>query len=72
MGNHTNHQNTQRAEAPDSLPWKVTGNHVYPADDLRQHSMMNCWCRPTEDDGIMVHNSLDGRELYERGERKPS
>jgi hypothetical protein len=68
----TNHRKAAAASPPHSLPWRVRGNHVYPADDLRNHSLTNCWCRPTDDDGIMVHNSLDGRELYEGGERKPS
>jgi hypothetical protein len=54
------------------MAWKVDGNHVYPVNDLREHSVAACWCRPADDDGIMVHNSLDGRELYERGERKVS
>lgn len=35
-----------------------------------------CWCNPTvepEEDGeIVVHNSADGRERYETGERKSS
>jgi len=52
--------------------WKVVGNHVFPMDDLREHSPADCWCRPIDDDGIIVHNSLDGRELYERGERQVS
>jgi hypothetical protein len=38
------------------MAWKVDGTHVYPVND----------------NGIVVHNSLDGREMYERGERKPS
>lgn len=54
------------------MAWKVHRNHVYPVNDLREHSAANCWCHPAEDGGIVVHNSLDGRELYERGERKPS
>jgi hypothetical protein len=54
------------------MAWKVDGNHVVPVDDLREHSVTGCWCRPTDDDGILVHNSLDGREHYERGERKLS
>jgi hypothetical protein len=54
------------------MPWRVTGNHVYPFNDLREHSLTNCWCRPTDDHGILVHNSLDGRERYERGDRKLS
>ena len=72
LGNYSDHRKAPGASPPHSPPWRVRGNHVYPADDLRNHSLTNCWCRPTDDDGIMVHNSLDGRELYERGERKPS
>ena len=55
-----------------NMAWKVDGSHVYPTNDLREHSVNGCWCRPTDDDGIVVHNSLDARELFERGERKPS
>ncbi len=54
------------------LSWKVDGTHVYPVDDLRAHSVTDCWCQPFDEDGISVHNSLDKREFYERGERKPS
>jgi hypothetical protein len=47
--------------------------HVWPLDDLRPHlSAFHCWCRPFDDEGVWVHNSLDQRELFERGERKPS
>lgn len=50
--------------------------HVVPINDLRDHSMDSnkpCWCRPEmTEDGIIVHNSMDQRELYETGERKPS
>jgi hypothetical protein len=72
MGHRSNKQTPQGAETPDSLPWRVTGNHVYPAHDLREHSLKDCWCNPTEDEGVLVHHSLDGRELYERGERQLS
>jgi hypothetical protein len=54
------------------MVWKVHGNHVYPVDDLREHSVKDCWCGPLDDDGIVIHNSLDGREMYECGERKMS
>ena len=54
------------------LLWKVEGHHVYPINDFREHLLEDCWCRPIGDDGVVVHNSLDGRELYERGERKRS
>jgi hypothetical protein len=45
--------------------------HVVPIDDLREHEPSPaCWCRPREaEPRVFVHNSLDGRELYERGER---
>lgn len=49
--------------------------HVVPVDDLREHSTdsaVMCWCRPVEDDGVIVHNSMDGREKFETGERKMS
>ena len=46
--------------------------HVYPLNDLREHEMSKeCWCRPdVDEDGVCVHNALDGREAYEIGERK--
>jgi hypothetical protein len=46
--------------------------HVLPLSDLREHEVsLECWCDPVDDDGIVVHNALDGREAYERGERRP-
>ena len=43
--------------------------HVYPLGDLKEHITdgLECWCRPIIDDIDMVvlHNSLDRRELYE-------
>jgi hypothetical protein len=47
--------------------WMVDGDHVYPVHDLRAHVPINCWCHPKEDEGVVVHNSLDRRELYEQG-----
>lgn len=49
------------------------GLHVVPLNDLREHDLNgSCWCRPDYDDGVWVHHALDGREMYETGERKPS
>jgi len=53
------------------------GWHVVPLDDLREHETNgSCWCKPTLDDEgaepIWIHNSLDGREAFETGERLPS
>lgn len=47
--------------------------HVVPVDDLRPHDAnASCWCRPTKDDGVWIHHSIDRREEYERGERRPT
>jgi hypothetical protein len=52
-----------------STPIDESQLHVYPCDDLREHVIdpdVECWCKPTmTEDGILVHNSLDRRELYE-------
>lgn len=51
--------------------------HIYPLNDLKEHETNgeNCWCEPTEEEiannGLLIiHNSADGRELYEQGIRK--
>jgi hypothetical protein len=50
--------------------------HVVPIGDLREHELSaECWCAPIEDadtPNLWSHNSADGREAFERGERKPS
>ena len=47
--------------------------HVVPVNDLREHDTdFHCWCDPSYQDGVWVHNSMDGREQFESGERKPS
>lgn len=52
--------------------------HIYPLNDLREHEFTHngeCWCDPQIEYGernvLCVHNSLDGREKYERRQRKP-
>jgi len=46
--------------------------HVVPLNDYRDHETSHkCWCKPYEDDGLWIHNSMDRREEYEEG-RKPS
>lgn len=59
----------------DSLQWAVTASlHVIPLDDLKDHTEdMSCWCNPKthiEDTSVVIHNSMDRRELYESGELK--
>jgi hypothetical protein len=47
--------------------------HVVPVDDLREHVTEGpCWCNPREEETVIVHNSMDGREHFETGERRPS
>lgn len=46
--------------------------HVVPLVDLREHEISErCWCRPVDDEGIWVHNSMDRRELIEQGLARP-
>lgn len=49
--------------------------HVVPLGDLREHKVDACWCHPTpapEDEDVLWHHSMDGREAFESGERLPS
>lgn len=62
---------------PGTCGWAVIEDddgfrHVVPLNDLREHSIPQCWCEPFDDDGVIVHNSADHREHFERGTRKPS
>ncbi len=46
---------------------------MIPLDDTREHECgEDCWCEPTDGNGILVHHSLDGRESYETGARQPN
>lgn len=47
--------------------------HVMPINDLLEHQQSrNCLCNPEDDEGVIIHNSLDGRENFETGKRLPS
>lgn len=40
--------------------------HVVPLNDIREHEDSDkCWCMPRLEDGVWIHNSMDGRELLE-------
>lgn len=58
------------------MTWNVirleTGErHVLPIDDLKPHDeAAACWCRPFDEDGIWVHNSMDQREAFENGRQR--
>jgi hypothetical protein len=60
----------------DDLLWQTLDGelrvHVLPLSDLREHEVgLGCWCGAVDDDGVVVHTALDGREAYERGGRRP-
>jgi len=41
--------------------------HVIPENDLEVHRPYeDCHCNPTYKDGVWIHHSYDGREVYER------
>ena len=48
-----------------------------PAEFLARAHLLgeDCWCRPTVEEHpgvrLVVHNSTDGREAYETGQRQP-
>lgn len=45
-------------------------SHVIPLDDLKPHAVEHlCWCSPTDDEGILVHHSMDRREEFEEGRK---
>jgi hypothetical protein len=49
------------------------GVHCIPVGDLHDHLDEDCPCRPVRDEtGVWIHNSFDGREAFEEGERRPS
>ncbi len=56
--------------------WQVykMPDEVAPINDIKPHEIgkIECWCNPYIDGDILVHNSMDEREQYERGEKKPS
>lgn len=49
--------------------------HVAPHNDSKAHMTEDCTCGAAvdpEEPTLIVHNSFDGREPYETGERKVS
>jgi hypothetical protein len=43
--------------------------HIIPCDDIRKHALSaSCLCKPivdTKSPDVLIHNSWDGRELFE-------
>jgi hypothetical protein len=72
LRSHSNREKAMSKKNAQNMPWRVVGTHVIPNNDFREHSLTDCWCRPEDDDGVIIHHSFDRRELYEYGERKLS
>lgn len=53
-------------------PSKGLVPHLMPVDDLREHEFTAaCACKPeVDDDGMVIHNAFDERELIELGKRR--
>lgn len=65
-------RNTYRPYVALPCEPKSPPQHVYPTGDSREHEThigSYCWCNPTAANNVVVHNSADGRESYETGER---
>lgn len=48
---------------------------IYPINDLKPHILGGrspCWCKAVDDEGVIVHNAMDGREAFQDGIRKLS
>lgn len=56
------------------VPVEGFGVHIIPVGDLHDHMDEDCPCNPTLDVtlGAWSHNSFDGREAFEEGDRLPS
>jgi hypothetical protein len=61
---------------PITYEGRVMHMHVVPNCDLRHHQLdPTCWCNPVQDEDdplLWGHNSLDQRERYEQGDRRPN
>lgn len=45
--------------------------HIWPINDIRKHQQSaHCWCKPTCDTELIIHNAADGREFFEEEERE--
>lgn len=55
----------------DNVIAKLTIIHCIPRNDYRPHVLWHdCWCHPTYiEHDICMHNSMDGREAYEKGRK---
>lgn len=53
---------------------QTAGRHIMPEDEAEIHFPFDCTCgvRFDEEAQAHVHDAFDGREKFERGERKPS
>lgn len=67
----------EEARAQGRHGWSLgrcdNGFHLIPVGDTADHMDEDCPCSPVRDElGLWNHNSFDGREAFEEGERKAS
>lgn len=56
---------------PGRWRFQTNPNEATPIGDLREHTAGElCWCKPFWTEGVLAHNSLDRREVFERGKLK--
>ena len=52
---------------------KEENYHIMPVNDWKEHKdSEDCWCNPTrsiDEERVIIHNSLDGREVQELREK---
>ena len=43
--------------------------HIYPLNDIEEHEIETndivCKCGPVLEDGVIIHNAFDGRDIIE-------
>ena len=49
--------------------WVSFPPHVFPLNDTRAHIADDCWCEPKHRGRLIIHQSQDRREEYERGRK---
>ncbi len=67
----------EEARAAGMHGWQMAicdnGLHVLPLGDTKDHMDEDCPCGAARGEfGVWYHNSFDGREAFEEGERKMS
>lgn len=55
-----------------NVMWFKNDLHVVPKNDVRQHRLFGCWCKPRFEESrlalspVWIHNAADRREAQEK------